>query len=287
MSADLSPAGRRHQVVTCLAGHGIRVTGEGGEDSPVVLPLDEAEKFGEALAEYADRAALNRQEADDMHHLLGFLAARPWVTVADALAEAGKAAEAGKELEWRPARVARDLGELIAERQAATVGTGPAELAERVRLLARAADTLGASIRDALAELRAAGEPVSLASFQLTDAPGSAASLRRQLLATAGDLDYLAARPADACEAVWGCCPEHGATLVSSGGETRCQVTGCGRRWAYDRIGLPCGEPAVRQVTLRGDKSLRLCKGHGRDADERLEGAVLEPLTPRARNECP
>jgi hypothetical protein len=67
--------------------------------------------------------------------------------------------------------------------------------------------------------------------------------------------------------------------LASSGGKTWCQLPGCGRKWDYDRLGLPCEESQAWLVTDKAGGTLRLCQGHGRAAHQKLAGAVLTPLT--------
>lgn len=90
------------------------------------------------------------------------------------------------------------------------------------------------------------------------------------------DLARIAGR--GTCRADWGLCPDHGNTLTSTGGHTRCRRAGCRRSWDHDRGSLPCTEPAAYRVRdTAGDETL-LCKGHADDARHRLAGARLTPI---------
>ncbi|MEU4725774.1 hypothetical protein AB0G06_39750 [Nonomuraea dietziae] len=76
----------------------------------------------------------------------------------------------------------------------------------------------------------------------------------------------------------WGVCPEHGNTLTSTSGTTRCNAGGCGRTWGYNRDNAPCAEPAThRLVDAEGTEAL-ICDGHAIDARNRLIGGRIEPL---------
>jgi hypothetical protein len=79
-----------------------------------------------------------------------------------------------------------------------------------------------------------------------------------------------------ACTIPWGVCPEHGNTLVGTGGKTWCRVIGCGRTWGYDRVGLPCIEAARWMVTDQHGDAIVMCDGHALDARKRLEGTRVE-----------
>jgi hypothetical protein len=82
------------------------------------------------------------------------------------------------------------------------------------------------------------------------------------------------------CGVPWGVCPDHGNTLSSSAGKTRCRTTGCGRTWEYDRGREPCAE-VVHAVVVDANGTRRaMCKGHVLDAHEhgRLIGCTIEPL---------
>ncbi|HKT03488.1 MAG TPA: hypothetical protein VJT31_28505 [Rugosimonospora sp.] len=154
----------------------------------------------------------------------------------------------------------------------------PAELRE----LAARAEQLAADVDAVQARLRAAGdESTRHSGYRLDDAAGEARRVAGELEATAGDLARIRGRGDCPCD--WGVCPEHGNTLRGTGGQSWCEAPGCGRRWNYDRAGLPCTEPVeydVRDATGAGGP---MCAGHAHDARERLVGAVVTPL-PAAGN---
>lgn len=82
------------------------------------------------------------------------------------------------------------------------------------------------------------------------------------------------------CSAQWGVCPEHGNTLSSSGGRSRCRRPGCGRTWPASRASQHCDEPAAVIVADQAGGQLRRCAGHWADARARLVGAtVVQVLT--------
>lgn len=82
------------------------------------------------------------------------------------------------------------------------------------------------------------------------------------------------------CGVPWGVCPDHGNTLRSSGGESWCKTPGCGRRWSYDRLGVPCTDPVAAIVTDAAGETRRWCLGHTRDAERALIGAAVQYLHP-------
>lgn len=153
---------------------------------------------------------------------------------------------------------------------------------ERIRVLAARAESLAAAIRAAKEDFRMhPDEAVRRAGYRLDDVMGRSRSVTADLAATADDLTRLAARPEGSCAMPWGVCPDHGNTLASSGGRTWCQLPDCGRRWDYDRMGMPCEEPARWRLRDSAGDGAEVCDGHAADARERLEGAVLEPLRVR------
>jgi hypothetical protein len=84
------------------------------------------------------------------------------------------------------------------------------------------------------------------------------------------------------CSAQWGVCPEHGNTLSSSGGRSRCRRAGCGRTWPASRLSAHCDEPATVIVADQAGGQLRLCAGHWSDARKRLVGARVVRVLPAA-----
>lgn len=84
--------------------------------------------------------------------------------------------------------------------------------------------------------------------------------------------------PIITCGADWGVCPVHGNTLASSGGQTRCRTTDCGRTWDYDRVSRHCEEPATYTITDATGGTGVLCAAHGLDAAGRMDGSTLAPL---------
>jgi hypothetical protein len=153
----------------------------------------------------------------------------------------------------------------------------------RMRALAGQAEALAAAIDSAKEGFRAHSadyeDPVRRAGFRLDDAAGQARSIAGELQETAADLARIAARPEGSCTIPWGACPEHGNTLTSTGRKTWCTAAGCGRGWGYDRVTMPCAEPARWKVTDQHGAGGLLCDGHALDARQRLEGATVVPLS--------
>jgi hypothetical protein len=156
------------------------------------------------------------------------------------------------------------------------MANGPVTPAE-LRALAARAEQLAADIDAVQVRLRAAAdEPTRRCGYRLDDAAGEARRVGTELQATAGDLARLRGRGQCPCD--WGVCPEHGNTLRSSGGKCWCAAPGCGRRWNYDRGGLPCTEPVAYEVRDSTGAGSPMCAGHALDARGRLVGAVITPL---------
>lgn len=80
------------------------------------------------------------------------------------------------------------------------------------------------------------------------------------------------------CGADWGICPDHGNTLTSSGGTTRCKTPGCGLTWEYDRVNHHCNEPARWTVRDAEGGSGLMCPAHALDARTRITGATMTAL---------
>ena len=126
--------------------------------------------------------------------------------------------------------------------------------------------------------IRQLPEPYRGRGWRLAEAGGSLRSAAEAIQATLADLELIASRPAVRCSADWGCCPQHGNTLASSGGESWCQLRRCGLRWPYDRLASPCDEPPAWRITdMTGAVSL-MCAGHAMAAREQLEGARFEEI---------
>jgi hypothetical protein len=159
-------------------------------------------------------------------------------------------------------------------------GAASASAAALARGLAGQARELGAGIEALRRQAGAAGEPARRAASATAEI---AASWVRQAAASldeaAADLARVSAAAAPGtCSIPWGACPEHGGTLSGTGGITWCRVPGCGRSWSWDRMSLPCGEPARWTVTDQHGTAALMCDGHAADARRRLEGARLAPL---------
>ncbi|MFC8209065.1 MULTISPECIES: hypothetical protein [Streptomyces] len=81
------------------------------------------------------------------------------------------------------------------------------------------------------------------------------------------------------CTVPWGVCPEHGATLKSSGGRAWCMDLACLNAWPYDRLDAACTESATH--TLQADDGDRyvVCDGHALTARTQItDGQVLPGL---------
>jgi hypothetical protein len=156
-------------------------------------------------------------------------------------------------------------------RYAEAVAGRSLSLAVRIEALADEIDALHGDIR------AARDEPVRRAGFRCDTAIGWLRQTSAELQEAADQLDLVAnAMKPGACAVPWGICPEHGNTLTSSGRKTWCRVPECGRTWNYDRVGLPCIEPARWAVTDRYGVRSVMCDSHALDAGKRLESARVE-----------
>jgi hypothetical protein len=148
--------------------------------------------------------------------------------------------------------------------------------------LAARAEELARDLAAAEAGLRTAvDEPTRRVGFRLDDDAGWVRQAARDIEQTAEDLARIRSRGAMSrprCRAEWGVCPEHGNTLTSSGGHSWCKTSGCGRRWDWDRGGLPCTEPVAFRVRDQAGKVIELCAGHTIAARAQLEGAEVVPI---------
>jgi hypothetical protein len=74
--------------------------------------------------------------------------------------------------------------------------------------------------------------------------------------------------PPGSCTIGWGICPDHGATLVTRAGRSRCRV--CGHEWDYDRENGYCREPAVFLFAVAP-----VCRAH---AEAAPAGSQITPI---------
>jgi hypothetical protein len=156
-------------------------------------------------------------------------------------------------------------------RYASAVSGRALSLAIRIEALADQIDAL----RDDI--LAARDEPVRRTGFRCDTAISWLRQAGAELQQTVDQLDRVAnAMKPGACAVPWGVCPEHGNTLTSAARKAWCRAPECGRTWDYDRVGLPCIEPARWAVTDMNGAHLVMCDGHALDASNRLEGARVE-----------
>jgi hypothetical protein len=120
---------------------------------------------------------------------------------------------------------------------------------------------------------RAPDEPTRSAGFPLDTAVSYLRQGFDELRASGEALHRVVNR--GSCPADWGACPDHGATLRSSGRESWCGMPGC-RSWDYDRLGSPCSETATHTVTGPEGSPGRMCVGHAREAAT-VPGFHVEP----------
>lgn len=144
------------------------------------------------------------------------------------------------------------------------------DLGARARRLATAVNAVHDRLR------AAPDEPTRRAGFRLDDAAGEIRHAAVEVEATATDLWRVINR--SECPADWGACPDHGGTLASTGGRSWCTHARCGRNWPYDRLGLPCTEPAAFDVRDAEGDGGPMCAGHATDARRRIIGVVITPL---------
>ncbi|MBI1758923.1 MAG: hypothetical protein HYR62_06825 [Actinobacteria bacterium] len=125
-------------------------------------------------------------------------------------------------------------------------------------------------LREAIAALeRATAGPAPAGELRrVVDAIPGIVDQVRALLAVAERLDA----PPGSCSLGWGVCPEHGATLVTAAGRSRCTV--CGTTWDHDREDRHCREPAA---FLLG--AAPVCRGHAVAAPTRARLTPLDTVT--------
>lgn len=124
-----------------------------------------------------------------------------------------------------------------------------------------------------------AEEETRSASFPLSEATGRVKEACGLLEEAAGRLARVrGVRDGSVCKVQWGVCPDHGNTLRGSGGRAWCTDPYCSRRWDYDRVDSPCGEPLTHRVTDAAGGTFLTCEGHAMDAAGRLDGGTVTRL---------
>jgi hypothetical protein len=150
----------------------------------------------------------------------------------------------------------------------------PAELRELASTLTELAELIDATYQRLIA---AAREDTRRAGLRLPEATDQLRQAAGGVEAAAGNLMRIrTARDDRLCGIPWGVCPDHGNTLTSSGGQSWCRT--CGRRWHYDRAGLPCTEPVTHVLTDAEGGQLRMCTGHALDAGHRVVDGRVDAL---------
>lgn len=160
------------------------------------------------------------------------------------------------------------------------MNAGGAPTAADLDALAAQARRLAAEIENAQARLSESGSKGHVrAGWRLNDAAGWVRHGADDVATTAAEVAFIeSVRGRSHCGADWGCCPDHGATLRSSGGRTWCTAPRCELEWDWDRMGLPCDEqPAFRLMDAGGTLGL-VCAGHAIAARQQIEGARLLPI---------
>ncbi|WP_460073960.1 hypothetical protein [Streptomyces sp. YKOK-I1] len=83
------------------------------------------------------------------------------------------------------------------------------------------------------------------------------------------------------CVVPWGVCPEHGATLKSSGNRAWCTDFTCFNVWEYDRLDARCPEPATHSVRVDdGSGGYAVCDGHALTARTHITNGQVVPGLP-------
>jgi hypothetical protein len=113
--------------------------------------------------------------------------------------------------------------------------------------------------------------------YRLGEVAGQLERAAGELARTAEDIARHRATPENSCPHESAGCPDHGATLSSTGGLTWCTVTGCRKQWQYDRMRFPCDQPTAYRVTDPQGDSGPVCAGHAWPV-RGWEGWKVEPL---------
>lgn len=155
--------------------------------------------------------------------------------------------------------------------------------ADKLRDLAAAAEGFASAVQSAHESLLTTSgsngdrNPIRAHAFRLPDVAEQMRQAAEDLRATVNDSDRISAIPAEACRLPWGVCPEHGASLVSSGGRTQCRT--CRRSWNYDRLAMPCRETVRWLLADQSGTTRHVCDGHATAARRQLVGARLSLLS--------
>jgi hypothetical protein len=151
--------------------------------------------------------------------------------------------------------------------------------------IAGRAEALTAEIRSLYLDVQAIeSEPVSRVRTRYNAVADYVRQAAAALLETAADLERITTTPRR-CRVAWGVCPEHGNTLTTSGGKSWCRTVDCGRTWDYDRVSVPCFEPAGWTVADQSGGSSVMCHGHVYDAVKRIDGVRIALLDTEHRME--
>jgi hypothetical protein len=164
----------------------------------------------------------------------------------------------------------------------------PADLAAHGQELADRAEALAREIAVLHQRIRAADdESVRRAGFRCLTTVDWLRQVADELRDASADLYRIRAATTapGTCSVPWGACPDHGNTLISTGGMAWCRDLGCQRQWNYDRVALPCAEPARWTITDQCGGTGVMCNGHALDATSRIEGARVAPLLAAERRE--
>jgi hypothetical protein len=113
------------------------------------------------------------------------------------------------------------------------------------------------------------------------DDPAADERLRRVVNAVAGVVEQLRALlvdierlelPPGSCSLGWGVCPEHGDTLETVAGRSRC--TACGTEWDHDREHQHCREPVAYLLGMSP-----VCRAHAAAAPPRSQLTPIATTT--------
>ncbi|GAB2933337.1 hypothetical protein ACFMQL_05575 [Nonomuraea fastidiosa] len=146
----------------------------------------------------------------------------------------------------------------------------------QLRALANRAEALAAEVRALCAHPSPVTTPDAGASPGAD--PLAAARQAADWLARSTDdlrraATELARLQVEPCGLAWAVCPEHGNTLSSMAGVSKCRV--CGWSRSTPRPGQPCGAPVTWKVIDRSGGETRMCDGHVLGARAVSQGATF------------